>query len=240
MLDINSNEEKKMVFEVDIHGVQEKELQGSVKFLINGVEYGFPAVIDEYKVETLVPPLSKVIGWDIEEGTVVEARLDLHTDEHFFTPWVGKVKITAPRKVSAKLEGEDFMDTKPTIKMKTKSHGVDEPHESTEIRSNVGLTQTLKRLVKNEIAGESKVKITKKPRGGVKPRPTKKSRQQELKEMREFVTEENIYKFMRKHGTKNKKIQEIVYEQAVKAAGGPSDMMLVLKKVMEVMRFKKK
>ena len=117
MLDINSNEEKKMVFEVDIHGVQEKDLQGSVKFLINGVEYGFPTVIDEYKVETLVPPLSKVIGWEIEEGTVVDVRLDLHTDEHFFTPWMGKVKIIAPRKVSAKLEGEEFMDSKPTVKM---------------------------------------------------------------------------------------------------------------------------
>lgn len=233
MLDINSNEEKKMVFEVDIHGVEEDELFGSVKFLINGVEYGFPADIDENRIETIVPPLSKAVGWEIEEGTVVDARLDLHTNEHFFTPWTGKIKITAPRKVAAKLEGEDFMSTKPTVKMKPKSRGIDEPAVDVEVRSNVGLNKTLKKLVKNEIIGEARK--TKK----VKP-VQKKTKKQSINDMKDMITEENIFKFLDKRGTQNKKIQGIIYEQAVKSAGGTSDMMLVLKKVMQVMRFKKK
>lgn len=39
-----------------------------------------------------------------------------------------------------------------------------------------------------------------------------------LKELKENLTEEDIYKYMEKAGTKNKKIQEIVYEQASAAA----------------------
>ena len=228
MLDINSNKEKIMVFEVDIHGVEDDELAGSVKFLINGVEYGFPASIDRGKIEALVPPLSKVVGWEIEEGTVVEARLDLNTDEFFFTPWHGKVKITAPRKVTAKLEGESFMSDKPTVKVKKVSRGINEPISDREVQANVGINQTLKDLVRRE-SGTARVKTQTK----------KQPKTVNLNELRKMATKENIFKFMEKHGTKNKKIQEIVYEQALQAAGGEKDMLAVLKKVTEAMRIRK-
>jgi len=45
---------------------------------------------------------------------------------------------------------------------------------------------------------------------------------------------------MEKCGTKNRKIQDIVYEQAIQAAGGEGDMLKVLKKLTEIMRIKKK
>jgi hypothetical protein len=225
MLELNPNEEKKMVFEVQIHGVESDQLSGSVKFNIKGVDFGFPVYIDQDIMEAVVPPLSKIVKWDFEEGSVVEARLDLNTDEYYFTPWKGQVKMKAPRKISARLENEDFMSKKPTIKTTLKSRAIDEPAQSTEVKSNVALNQTLKKLVQQEL-----------DRSRVPVRKENKPRKTNLNEIREMATKENIIKFMAKRGVRNQRIQEIVYEQSVQAAGGEGDMLKVLKKVMEAIK----
>lgn len=231
MLYINASEEKRMVFEVQINGVDKDQLQGEVKFLINGVQYGFPALIETNRIETVVPPLSKVVGWDIEDGSVIEARLDLHTDVHFFTPWEGEIKIGAPMQVKAKLESEDKL--KPKIRTTLKSRQI-EPvvEEKKEPNMTEIVSEVLKRLTNKEIKSP---KIRKRRST---PKPSSGGPKTNLQEIRKLATKENIYKFMEKKGTKNKKIQNIIYEQAVKSVGGESDNLLVLKKVMDIMRIK--
>jgi hypothetical protein len=231
MLYINANEEKRMVFEVQINGVDKDQLQGEVKFSINGVQYGFPAIVETNRIETIVPPLSKVVGWDIEDGSIIEARLDLHTDVHFFTPWEGEIKIGAPMQVKAKLESEN--KSKPRIKTTLRNRQI-EPVVEEKREPNMAeiVSEVLKRLTNKEIKSSkiSKKKVTNKlSSGGSKTN---------LQEIRKLATKENIYKFMEKKGTKNKKIQNIIYEQAVKSVGGESDNLLVLKKVIDIMRIK--
>jgi hypothetical protein len=107
MLYLNANEEKRLVFEVEIHGVETKDLRGSVRFMLHGVEYGFPAEIESKKIVALIPPLTEVVGKDIEDGTIMEGRLDLFTDRHYFKPWEGEIKLGAPMQIRARLESED-------------------------------------------------------------------------------------------------------------------------------------
>jgi hypothetical protein len=92
---------------VEIHGVETKDLHGSVRFLLHGVEYGFPVEIESKKIVSLIPPLTEIVGRDIEDGTIMEAKLELYTDRSYFKPWESEIKLGAPMQIKAKLENED-------------------------------------------------------------------------------------------------------------------------------------
>jgi len=67
----------------------------------------------------------------------------------------------------------------------------------------------------------------------------KKKKQITLTEFKRNLTKEDIYKYIRKVGTKNPKIQNIIYEQAVSKAGSGKPIE-VLKQVIKVMKKGKK
>ena len=231
MLYLNTKEEKKMVFEVEISGVEEEDLFGEVNFLINGVKYGFPVFISEDRIETVVPPLKKVVGWEVKSGTILDASLDLHTESCYFTPWKGQIKVGSPVEIKAKLEMEDTSKPRVSTKLRTEVEPVLENTKKREGRDQV--SEVLDRLTSDEKFAARTQKAKKAPTPKAK-KPTN------INEMKSMLTKENIYKFMEKCGTKNRKIQDIVYEQAIQAAGGEGDMLKVLKKLTEIMRIKKK
>ncbi len=64
---------------------------------------------------------------------------------------------------------------------------------------------------------------------------TKKKKEMSLEQFKKTLTKEGIYKYMTRAGTKNPHIQEIVYEQAVIAAGNNKPIE-VLKQVISIMK----
>lgn len=276
MLYLNANEEKRLVFEVDIHGVESKELHGSVRFILHGVEYGFPAEIDSKKITALVPPLTEVIGKEIEDGTVLTARLDLFTDRHYFRPWEGDIKLGAPMQIKAKLESEDKSKVGIRTKLVTPviaEEKKEKVSESDSIRETVysilkefdlkknsepkneKVSENIKKTTKKKVTNENVLVKPKQPpkkkpttvnefmeekmMSGELPKNTPQNSVKKIKSKQDILnmSEQDVYAYMSRAGTKNPKIQQIIYEQAAASAGSgkPID---VLKEVIKILNKK--
>jgi hypothetical protein len=301
MLYLNANEEKRLVFEVEIHGVETKDLHGSVRFFLHGVEYGFPADIESKKIVSLIPPLTEVVGRDIEDGTIMEAKLELYTDRNYFRPWEGEIKLGAPMQIKAKLESEDksrfgiktklvnpvIVEDTPPVKKEVKKETVRYENEE-QVPTNEG--ESLKKAVMSVMKEmglmnppapvapvQKKVKIAEnikpKKKDSVLPpdQPVKKQAvkitetktQQEAihdfiqeklmsiskpfqpvrhakkvvtKEDIMNVTEDQIYIYMDRAGTKNPDVQKIIFEQASQGAVNNYD---ILKNVVKIIKRKR-
>lgn len=298
MLYLNANEEKRLVFEVEIHGVETKDLHGAVRFLLHGVEYGFPADIESKKIMVLIPPLTEVVGKDIEDGTVMEAKLELFTERSYFRPWEGDIKLGAPMQIKATLENEN--KSKFGIKTKLVNPVIteDSPPSKKEVKKETIRREDEKQVPTNE--GESLKKAVmsvmkeigllnylnttpKKTKITESVKPKKKTVEQspvpqvrkpiiqanegksEQESINDFiqeklmsvgkpfraprdskkvitkedimnVTEDQIYVYMERAGTKNPDVQKIIYEQASQGAVSNYD---ILKNVVKIIKRKK-
>jgi len=299
MLYLNANEEKRLVFEVEIQGVETKDLHGSVRFFLHGVEYGFPVDIESKKIVALIPPLTEVIGRDIEDGTVMEAKLELFTERSYFRPWEGDIKLGAPMQIKAKLESEDksrfgiktklvnpvITEDKPPIKKENKQETINYENQE-QVPTND--SETLKTAVlsvmkemglmsprppvqkkakitedvkpKKKIAESAPVAAVKKQAAKIqntgnpqqeaiydfiqeklmsisKPfQPVRQAKKVVTKEDIMNVTEDQIYVYMERAGTKNPDVQKIIYEQASQGAVSNYD---ILKNVVKIIKRKK-
>jgi len=234
MLFIKSNEEKKLVFEVDIHGCDSDNLQGFVRFEMYGAEYGFPVEVDDRKITAVIPPLKNVVEKDIEDGTVINARLDMITERHYFMPWEGEVKIGAPMDIKAKIKEEktsgpsvssrlmtsaSVKEEKAIAPSKTKTEGLQEDDRILRLEKIVAsLAKTMKgggvrRHVQEAIQPEPEPVPVKKPRKEVIA-----ERKYLMKEKLKNVTEKDIINYMERAGTKNETVQQIVLNEATAAA----------------------
>lgn len=238
MLYIKSNEEKKLVFEIDIHGCNREDLQGFVRFEIYGSEYGFPVEIDDRKITAVIPPLKKVVEHDIEDGTIVEARLDLVTEVHYFMPWSGEVKIGAPMGIKAELKGEQ---KGPSVKTKlvhreekesTTEKVVEEDKAVTKEDIQSMIFDTLKTLL-----GKKKGALTETITEEKALAPPKKKGVADgwTKEKLLNITEDQIIQYMERRGTKTKMIQEVILNKA-RAAAGSDDNFKIFKEVVKALK----
>ncbi len=198
MLYLSSNEEKTLTFEVDINGVGGEDLRGSVRFIHENVEYGFPVTVEDNKITSIIKPLDKLID-NIKNGTVIPARLELNTKDYFFSPWKGEIKIQTPVTIEAVLQEE---------------------------KKDAGIS--IKAKVIDSKSSQGKV-ITE----------TKKNSKEQLKEKLRNLTEEDIFTYMSRMGTKNKRIQEIVLEDARKQAKS-GDLFKVFTEVVKALKKPKK
>ena len=282
MLYLNADEEKRLVFEMEIHGVETKDLHGSVRFFLHGVEYGFPAEIESNRITALIPPLSEIFGQKIEDGAIVEAKLELFTDKNYFKPWNGEIKLEAPMKIKAKLEGED----KSKIGIRTKlinavlteeapsKKETKVDHDEKSIKENDSLKKAVMSVMSEMGLAKSpqrKSKIIESPQQKKKvelsqskkaPNLLEGKTQQEAindfiqeklmsvgksskprenkrvltKEDLVNITENQIYNYMERAGTKNTEVQRIIFEQASQGAKSNYD---ILRNVVQIVKRKK-
>jgi hypothetical protein len=242
MLYLNANEEKRMVFEVDIRGVEANELNGYVRFNLYGVEIGFPVEIEHKKITALVPPLVEVVEREIEDGTVIEGKLELFTDRHYFKPWEGEIKIGAPMGIKAKLSGEN---TGPKISTKLVSREISEPVLEKEERISSEITKediqsmifnTLKGLMKGKENTLESTLLSEKTTLS-KPKRSQISEQKKrwTKEKLKNITEEEIIAYMNRKGTKNKMVQEVILNEA-RSKAKSSDNFKVFVEVVKALK----
>ncbi len=109
MLNINSNETKKIKFGISISGVQARDLKGALRLNVEGVEYGFPIVVEDEKVVATIPPLKNLIKQPIDELKRYDVKLELIANDTYIAPWtdVAKIKMPVSVEVAKNIEEEE-------------------------------------------------------------------------------------------------------------------------------------
>ena len=245
MLYLNPNKERILTFEVEINGVSKEEINGYVRFFIEGMEYGFPVAVEENKIFAQIKPLKELVNTPLKNGTIINARLDLlTTDQEFFSPWQDEIEIRSPISVEAKLSDNDKQETSNSkSKFSVKALVEDQFDEiinktepliekKTQTKTNVvSKPKPVKESISKPIPKpvEKKTELPKK-----KPiTETKKVSVDALKN----ITQEGVYAYMTRAGSKNPTIQEIIYNQAMQKAGS-SKPFDVLKEVVKILNRK--
>jgi hypothetical protein len=208
-----------------------------------------------------IPPLTEVIRLKtIEDGDVIEAKLELMTEQHIFTPWEGEVKISVPMGIKAKLSNESMKPVNADGPMIAKvvetaeDKAVDKENvsefdtsEETMLKDNQDkykkelmsmVADTIKQmgLVPAGSAPEALMENGKSDKMIKEVTKQKKLNEKDLlKKKLKNITKEGVYKYMERAGTRNPKIQELVYDQAV-AAAGSGEPVQVLKQIVQIMK----
>jgi len=250
MLKLNVTKEEQLTFEIQIEGVQYDQINSHFKITINEIEYGIPVKVGREIITVDIPPLNKIIASKIHEGDEAEAVLEVIADGRYLTPWKDGITFINPVIVEAK------------IKKSSVSSGVSLKTKLVEKKAPKVVAENLKKVKEEDedpivdtpqpIEDVEKVKESKSMSSGEvekllartiskfalnteNKKVPKKKKEVTLEEFKKTLTSEDVYKYIKKVGSKNPRIQEIVYEQAVHAAGNnkPID---VLKEVIKVMK----
>lgn len=261
MLYIKADEPRTLTFEVDIRGVGKAELKGYVRLFINDAEHGFPVSIDDGVITADIPPLTEVVRLKtMDDGDIIEAKLELMTDQHIFTPWAGEVKVSVPMGIKAKLSNESMKPVNSGYPVLAKVVETEEDKtankeklaefDTSEEKMLKDEEQKYKDRLMNMVADTIKqmglVPATSVPETLMEDdkilkevKKQKKINEKDLlKQKIKNITKEGIYKYISRAGTKNPKIQELIYEQAV-AAAGSGEPFEVLKEVVKILKKRK-
>jgi len=219
MLTIDAKEKKLLTFQVEIDGIGCEDLTGFVRFMYEGLEYGFPVDISSDTITAVITPLSEIFP-NLKSGTLINMRLDMNTEDRIFTPWKDEIEVKMPVTIEAKLTDEDDQklineDKKTGIKVKSVSESKKEMREKKE------------QIIEAKVNKYRNIKTTNNKQIREKKEPT-------VEDLKKHVNEEFIYKYMGKVGTKNKQIQEIIYEQAT-AAAGSGESYAIFKQVVKAL-----
>ena len=122
---LNTNEPRTMHFDVNIQGVDYKQLKGSLKFTLEGVEYGFPVTILKDHMEVKVPALDDIIKKGLTDGKTIECNLDILGEGFYMMPWQGKFELKKQAIVEARMSYDEPSSSKP--KSTNKKIDVKEP-----------------------------------------------------------------------------------------------------------------
>ena len=116
MLNINSNEKKKLKFGISVAGVQARDLRGALRLTVEGIEYGFPVKVVEGDIEVEIPPLRKLIN-EVDSEKRYEVKLELIANDTYIVPWsdVAKIKTPISVEVSESIQEEDEKVAEVTI-----------------------------------------------------------------------------------------------------------------------------
>jgi hypothetical protein len=232
MLYLDPNKEKLLTFEVDVSGDACENIVSHVRLFIEGVELGFPAVFKESKIIALIKPLRTFFKIPLKSGTVIESRLDvLSENQDFYSPWQGQIEIKSSFTVEAKLIGDDQVKKTPVdtnSKFTIKSIMED---QFDEIIEKAQPLQEKKKEVKPLPKPVAKAAQKPQPK---KPEPIKEVKSSIDVAALKKITKEGVIEYMARAGSKNERIQEIIYEQAT-AKAGSGEPFKVLKEVVKIL-----
>jgi hypothetical protein len=231
MIKISSNEEKNLDFHFELSGLSPRQIDMRLRMIIDGIEYGFPAELRQESIHVSIPPLKSIVNREFREGETFNASLDVTGDGHFLQPWADHFKVSNPIRMEAKVN-EGKKESKPDIRVAISEKPTSEPGDETDMRTLV--ERTVKRAMTNSKKSirESKSKPVKRS-GGTS------SKKQITKETFMQMKKEDVIAYIGRRATKDPRIQEIVYEQAVQAAQS-SKPYKVFGKVMEIIGRRKK
>jgi len=104
MMKLKTDENRSLEFEASIQGVDSSKLQGSLKLVLNKIEYGFPINIGRESITVDIPALKDVVENNLlHDDTIVEARLDVFGEGFHLNPWNGTFHLKVPVRVEARM-----------------------------------------------------------------------------------------------------------------------------------------
>ncbi|MBY9000884.1 MAG: hypothetical protein KGD64_08230 [Candidatus Heimdallarchaeota archaeon] len=220
MLYLNPIKEKILTFEVELSGASSSDINGFVRFFISDqVQLGFPVVVGENEIQAVIAPLKNLVKNPVKNGTVFEAQLDLYTeDKDYFSPWKGDIEVRMPVTIEAKIADETNQGggvRKAGVRVKSIS-------EKSEKRK-----RNKEQIVEERLSKYRDIKTS-------NTKPIREKKKVTKDDLKKYVNEEFIYKYMNRVGTGNEKIQQIVYDQAVNAASSGNPYK-VLKEVVKIL-----
>jgi hypothetical protein len=124
MLELDINKTKNLDFEIQLSGIDYKQLEGSLRILIDGIEYGFKVEVNSSSIIANIPMLKNVLLREVREGEQFEAKLEVHGAGYYLNPWNGSFVVKNPVLMEAKIR-EDLDDKVPKITAKIKSKSSD-------------------------------------------------------------------------------------------------------------------
>lgn len=212
---------KLITFDLEIAGLNYRELDAKFEINVNGIVYGFEGKITSDSVDIHIPCLSDTIH-DIltYEGNHIDAKLIIYGDHFYQIPWEGKLKLETPGKVKAKI----------STKKKIKEDKVDEQQEQQEVivddpepENEVTLPDPTKKKPKKSSKVQESVLIN------------ESTRYEYLNKLKQ-IDKKGIRDYMSRAGTRSEKIQNVILEQAENTCKDPDDNFELLKSVVKVMK----
>lgn len=207
---------KLITFDLDVQGLDEKEMFGKFRVIINEVEYGFPTTITNKQVEVYVPCLHELLRKDHSE--FLKAKLEIFTDNRYFQPWEGKLNLIEAASVKAKV----------------KTAG---PKVTTEVKDDVN--EEVEVIVDEPEEEVTLPKIVKPKKSSKEDKITEETKSQYLERLKN-INMDGIRRYMNKAGTKSEKVQNIIIEQAEGTCRDPENRFELLRSVIKVMNKLKK
>jgi len=221
MFKLNVNERKSLSFHIELSGIDHSQLEGSLKFIVDNIEYGFPVKIEQGSISVDIPALINILPRDIKEGEKLQAKLEVHGNGYFMNPWNGEFDVELPVKMEAVIVEESKEPEKPIIKVVTpKVIPEEDTKYSIRSKSEKLVQKKLKlmdSLVDSRIKTMRKTTVMKKKPVNGSPGP---SPEKTIKEkIPENVTEKDIFKMMESAGIKRESTQISLLERAKSMSG---------------------
>lgn len=156
MLKLQQNKSKKLTFEIEVGGIEHENLNGYFRFLLDGIEYGFPLDINKEKMSVELPALGTLVSRQIQEHEIIEARVDIIGNGYYINPWKDTMKVSNPISIQSKLVEEEEV---PEVKLVVKEEEEEKPrkpviNESKKIEKPKSTTKTKSDLSSFKITKE--------------------------------------------------------------------------------------
>lgn len=212
MLELDINEAKTLEFEIQIQGIGYKDLEGSLRFTIGEIEYGFPVTVTETTILADVLPLSKVIKDGLKDGERASCKLELWGDGFYMKPWSEDITFRVPVQVEAQIKSPTSVQ-KPKPKVEIKSIETPGP-KINKITEGKERQDLLDRKVEEKLNSMRKVTEGKKLQTKETITSVVEKRKHKLTiEIKGDPTREDVFKLMESRGLKNSKVQEAILEK---------------------------
>jgi hypothetical protein len=230
IIDVDLHRGKLVTFNIEVEGLNYNDISGKFRVMIDDIEFGFPTTFKkDHEIEVVIPSLYEFIDINKRKIKTLTAKLEIFTDCHYFIPWEGKLKLT--EKASVKVKLNKSTTTKPKVKTEMKDQEVkeemeiivDDPEEEVELPDPKETKKTSKtESVKSSLSSKSVL--------------LDESSKSDYLDMLKNIDEKGIRSYMKRSGTTNERVQNVILEQADNICKNSDDKFELLKSVIKVMK----
>jgi len=227
-LKLKVNERRTLQFEVQIGGIDYKELVGTLRVVVDNVEYGFPAEVRSESISVDLPALNSVVRRSLKDDELLMAKLEIIGNGFYMDPWRSEFRVVSPVKIEARVITEDEEGETKTEKKEVSVTLVDDEtiihkkgdkrkiiiddEEESEARNMAEERLRSMHSVVDRFLTEGSPPLKKKV---VKKTKTLKKKKVVKEHNRpKKITEKDVYNLMESKGMKNSRAQEALLERA--------------------------
>jgi len=249
-LKLKVNEKRTLQFEVQIGGIDYKELVGTLRVVVDDIEYGFPAEVRSESISVDLPALNRVVKRSLKDDELLMTKLEIIGNGFYMDPWRSEFRVVNPVKIEAKViteEDEEIKKEKKEVSVKLIEDETVIPKkgdkrkiiiDDDEDEASKMVEQRLKRMQNAVDRFLTEGFPSPKKRPVKKKRTLKKEAKTHIRP--DQITEQEVYNLMEEKGMKNSKAQEALLERAkamclredMTSEPDPSDVYEVIEKML--------